>query len=82
MAKKENMHLSGDLFGLVFREGCSNGCVDVYVEDDGNYNLVMTIDRHWLTELAELALKGEVVGKLHNGPINNSGDWMQRKKKP
>jgi hypothetical protein len=50
-----DMDVRGGLFALRFTEGCSNGCVELYMEDDGWYHLTATFDRVWLPDLAKVA---------------------------
>lgn len=51
----EHPEVVGGLFGVRFVDGCSNGCAELYVEDDGNWHFKMRFDRAWLKDLAAVA---------------------------
>jgi len=53
--KASDLDIVGKLFGLRFVDGCSNGCVELYIEDDENWHYKMRFDRSWLADLAKLA---------------------------
>jgi hypothetical protein len=55
----DDMNVIGDLFALRFVTGCSNGCVELYVEDDDNYFHKATFDRAWLKDLADVAKEAQ-----------------------
>lgn len=52
-------HVAGELFGLRIVNGCSNGCAEIWVEDDGNWHFKMRFDRSWLKDLADVIRRAE-----------------------
>lgn len=50
----DDLDMHGEIWGLRTTEGCANGCVELYIEDDGFWHLKATFDRQWLPELARL----------------------------
>jgi hypothetical protein len=49
--REGDLDIVGGLFAIRFRDGCSTGCAEIYVEDDTYYHLKCTIDRLWLKDL-------------------------------
>ena len=56
--KAEDLDVVGRLFGLRFAPGCSNRCVELYIEDDENWFYKCTFDSSWLIDLANVATRG------------------------
>lgn len=48
------LHIVGGLFAVRFIDGCSNGCVELFVEDDEWYHRKLTFDRNWLSDLRDV----------------------------
>lgn len=55
--KKKDLDVAGQLFGFKFVQGCSNGCVELYIEDDEVYHYQFTFDKFWLKDLVYAASK-------------------------
>ena len=58
---------TGAQFAYRFTDGCSNGCVEIYSEDDDWWHHVYTFDRLWLQDLkatVDAAIKAE--GERHD----------------
>ena len=51
IVRGDELDVTGGLFGFRFVDGCSNGCVELYVEDDGYWHHKMTFDRVWLKDM-------------------------------
>ena len=49
--RREDMDEAGELFGVRFVDGGSNGLIELYIEDDGYWHFVTTFDRYWLRDL-------------------------------
>lgn len=49
--RSSELDVIGKLFAIRFVNGCSNGCVELYVEDDDWYHHKATFDRAWLNDL-------------------------------
>lgn len=47
----EALDFHGLLWGIRLTDGCSNGCVELYLEDDDFWHLKATFDRVWLEDL-------------------------------
>lgn len=49
--RSDELDIVGEVFGIRFTEGCSNGCIELYGEDDGFWHLITNFDRGWLDDL-------------------------------
>lgn len=52
--RESDMNYIVGVFGLRFTEGCSTGCVELYIEDDGWYHFKCCFDRLWLFSLEKV----------------------------
>lgn len=53
-----DLDIVGVIFGLKFTTGCSNGCVELYLEDDENWFYQCTFDSFWLSDLKDVVSRG------------------------
>lgn len=55
--RREDMDEAGELFGVRFIDGGSNGLIELYIEDDGYWHHKVTFDRAWVSDLRRVMAK-------------------------
>lgn len=65
--RADDLNIHGELWGLRFTEGCSNGCAELYVEDDDFWHLKATFDRIWLADLLKVLESAKAAGRFIGG---------------
>lgn len=75
--REDQLDIIGQLFGFRFVEGCSNGCVELYIEDDGYWHKQVTFDQSWLKDLHWAS--GRAMQKANMGKTRAKGGHARAK---